>query len=254
MTNKKSTDQPITPELEELRKNLSAELEKVGKENIFESDVVKVTEDKYLERVWRQVSASSGNQVDNAVKYLVSLLKWRKEMNVTEDSSKEENVSKAILERGSVFVRNRDVDGCRLFVLGLRNHVKGEFQMDDLKKVLVFFFERFEQEEAGKQVTIIFDCRDAGLKNIDLDFMRVFIKTLENYYPDIVNQILVLSMPWLLNAAFKLVKAMMGSAAVSKIHEVDVKGLAKYVDESNRLAEWDGKDTWSFSNKEQAVQ
>jgi len=254
MTNKKSTSQPTAEEIEDLKKRVSAEIENLVKEKYSESDVEKVLEENYIERVWRQQTAYSGNQVDNAVKYMVNLIKWRKEMNINEESMKEENVSKDILARGSVFTRNRDVDGCCLFVLSLRNHVKGEFQMDDLKKVLIFYFERFEKEEAGKQVTIVFDCRDAGLKNIDLDFMRVFIKTLENYYPDIVNQILVLSLPWLLNAAFKLVKAMMCSAAVSRIHEVDVKGLAKYVDETNRLVEWDGKDSWSFSNNEQTVQ
>ena len=62
------------------------------------------------------------------------------------------------------------------------------------------------REDNGEQFSIVFDCRGAGLKNMDMEFTQFMINTMKEYYPDPLNYILVFEMPWVLNAAFKIIK------------------------------------------------
>ena len=48
----------------------------------------------------------------------------------------------------------------------------------------------------------MFDCGGCGLKNMDMDFIRYMIDVLKDYYPYVLNYILVLDMPWVLNGKF----------------------------------------------------
>ena len=41
--------------------------------------------------------------------------------------------------------------------------------------------------------------RGAGLKNMDMEFVQFIIGTIKDFYPDPLNYILVLEMPWVLN-------------------------------------------------------
>ena len=86
----------------------------------------------------------------------------------------------------------------------------------NMKKFFVYYLERLYREESGDQITLLFDCRcviyfylilklnhplyrDAGLKNMDMEFVQFIIGTLKEFYPDPLNYILVLEMPWVLN-------------------------------------------------------
>ena len=78
-------------------------------------------------------------------------------------------------------------------------HVKGSEKMEDMKKFFVYMLERLDREEQGQQITLLFDCRTAGLRNMDMEFVQFIIGTLKEFYPDPLNYILVLEMPWVLN-------------------------------------------------------
>ena len=93
-------------------------------------------------------------------------------------------------------------DGCKLMVLSLAKHIKGADNLDDIKKVLVYYLERLEREEENKQISWVFDCKGAGLKNMSMDLVQFIIFTMESCYPDILNFIYIFEMPWLLNSAF----------------------------------------------------
>ena len=93
-------------------------------------------------------------------------------------------------------------DGCKLMVLSLAKHIKGADSLEDIKKVLVYYLERLEREEEDKQISWVFDCKGAGLKNMSMDLVQFIIFTMESCYPDILNFIYIFEMPWLLNSAF----------------------------------------------------
>ena len=93
----------------------------------------------------------------------------------------------------------RDKDGRKLLVFCVFKHVKGSEKMEDMKKFFVYMLERLDREEQGEQITLLFDCRTAGLRNMDMEFVQFIIGTLKEFYPDPLNYILVLEMPWVLN-------------------------------------------------------
>ena len=94
----------------------------------------------------------------------------------------------------------------KLLVFCVGKHVKGIEKAEDMKKLFVYYLERMTREEGLAQFSIVFDCRNAGLKNMDMEFTQFMINTMKDYYPDPLNYIIVFEMPWVLNAAFKIIK------------------------------------------------
>ena len=46
---------------------------------------------------------------------------------------------------------------------------------------------------------MFFDCSNCGLKNMDMEFIQFIINCFKDYYPWMLNYILVFEMPWVLN-------------------------------------------------------
>ena len=51
----------------------------------------------------------------------------------------------------------------------------------------------------------MFDCVNAGLKNMDMEFIQFIIGVFKDYYPNMLNYILVFEMPWVLNGKLTVV-------------------------------------------------
>ena len=43
---------------------------------------------------------------------------------------------------------------------------------------------------------------------MDMEFTQFMINTMRDFYPNPLNYILVFEMPWVLNAAFKIIKVL----------------------------------------------
>ena len=88
--------------------------------------------------------------------------------------------------------------------MALPKFIKSENNLEDVKKVLVYYMERLEREEVNKKISWVFDCKNAGLKNMELELVNFIIFCMEQNYPDILNFIYIYEMPWIMNAAFKV--------------------------------------------------
>lgn len=51
----------------------------------------------------------------------------------------------SILEEGSMFSHNRDIDGKALLIFKSKKHFKGVHDFEDLKRCLVYWMERLER-------------------------------------------------------------------------------------------------------------
>lgn len=67
----------------------------------------------------------------------------------------------------------------------------------------------------------------------DLDFVRFILNCLKYYYPGVLAYLLVLEIPWVLNAAWRIVKSWLDSSAQKKIIFVDKKAIKEYIDPDN---------------------
>lgn len=89
--------------------------------------------------------------------------------------------------------------------------------------------------------TVLFECEGAGLKHFDVEMVQYLISTFKNWYPYALNYILVFDMPWVLNAAWKLVKGWLPPAGQQKTKFVSKSTIVEYLPPDQHLSRWGGK-------------
>jgi len=236
---------PTQGEIQEVRSLLAKKLEEIDPAELDHTFLARIaTEPEYLARFWKHVSANPSPQAEETAIMVVNTARWRKEFGSGE--VQDTDFSAQLLDRGTLFSRNRDKDGMKLLVFCVGKHVKGIEKAEDMKKFFVYQLERLGREEGLAQFSIVFDCRNAGLKNMDMEFTQFMINVMKDYYPDPLNYIIVFEMPWVLNAAFKIIKAWLPPQAVKKIKFLTKSNMSEYVDDENRLECWGGQDSWEY--------
>jgi len=238
---------PSPEQIQTIRNGAKEKFQELGLENFSEKDRTRLdTSDAYVGRFFRHVYDLPGVQEDETITMIIQALKWRKEFGVEDINI--DNVEKAFFEKGALYTHNRDREGKKLLVFEVRKHIKGVESMVEMKKFFVYYLEKIEQEENGDKITIVFDCANCGLKNMDMEFIQFIIGCFKDYYPCMLNYILVFEMPWVLNAAWKIIKAWLPASGVKLIKFLTKSNIGEYIDESNALEAWGGSDTWIYSS------
>lgn len=203
-------------------------------------DLERVKDEKYINRI----IAHSENDAQESADMLWDILTWRK--TVGANDLNESNIRLDYLKEGIFFPRGRDVDGALLLIIKSKNHVKGQKDMEDIKKIIIYWFERIEREENGRKITIFFDMEGCGLGNMDMELIKYLISLFKYYYPYFLNYIIIYQMPWVLTAAFKVVKTLLPAKAVEKMKNVSKDTLKEVVAKEQALVCWGGKDDYTF--------
>ncbi|XP_046976061.1 motile sperm domain-containing protein 2-like [Vanessa cardui] len=203
-------------------------------------DLERVKSDKYLYRVLEH----SQNNVQQAVQMLYDIMAWRKTNKVNEIN--EDTVNIDYLKEGIFFPHGRDIDSCLLFILKSKLYIKGSKNIEEVKKVVIYWLERIEREEDGKKITLFFDMDGCGLNNMDIEVIMYMITLLKNYYPYLINYIIVFQLPWMLSAGFKIIKGILPTAAVERLRMVNKDKLKDLVVPEQALICWGGKNDYVF--------
>lgn len=104
----------------------------------------------------------------------------------------------------------------------------------------------FFREDNGNQISIFFDMSESGISNLDMEFTKYLIGLFKSYYPNFLNYIIIFEMPWVLNAAFKIIKSWLPAKAIPKIKFVNKNTLKDYVDPNDVLRCWGGENDYTF--------
>lgn len=169
---------------------------------------------------------------------------WRKTAKINEIC--EENIRLDYVEEGVMFPRGKDLDGKTLFIYRASLYTRGSKNLDEMKRMFLYWLERIIRESNDDYITILFELSDAGLSNVDMDYTKYIITTLKNYYPYSLNYILVFDLPWILNATFQIIKRLLPAKAVDRLKNINGKSIRDYIDDDNMLAGWGGKDDYQF--------
>ncbi|XP_058458227.1 motile sperm domain-containing protein 2-like [Malaya genurostris] len=169
---------------------------------------------------------------------------WRKTANINEIC--EDNIRMDYVHEGMMFPRGKDIDGKTLFIYRSRLYTRGSRNLDDMKRVFLYWLERLIREANDDYLTFMFELTDAGLSNVDMDYTRYIITTLKNYYPYSLNYILVYDLPWILNATFHIIKKLLPAKAVDRLKNINNKSIRDYVSEESLLVPWGGMDDYEF--------
>jgi len=203
-----------------------------------------MNQDDYVARFFLHCTDIPGDHMKNTEDMILRSFKFRKEKAVRSILSAD--LDEGLKAKGSLYLRNRDADGKQLLIFDVKKHIKGSANMDDMQRMFLYFLERVDREDADGMVTIVFDCAGCGLKNMDMEFIRYMIDVLKDYYPYCLNYILVLDMPWVLNAAWKIIRAWLPAGAVKKIKFVNKNTVDEYVHPEQKLLAWGGSDPWEY--------
>lgn len=232
--------EPTKPEIDQLRASAIQKIEAGGP--FDPQDVKRIrTDDKWI----RRFLMHHDNDQKLSLDMVMATLKWRHENQC--NAITKESVPQDFFEKGALFPHNRDKDGCKMLLFQVRKHQKGTLDMNQLKRFFIYWLERLEREEKGEWITVFFDMCDTGMKNMDMEFIQYMINLFQNYYPWILNYIIVFEMPWLLNAMWKIIKSWLPPKSVQKIKFVDRKSISEFVTSDQCLTTWGGTDAYEYS-------
>lgn len=203
-------------------------------------DLERVKDDKYLKRILSHTE----KDVKHAADMLWEILSWRKSVGAADIN--ESNIRLDYVKEGVFFPRGRDVDGSLLLIFKAKMHIKGQRDYEELKRIMIYWFDRVEREESGKPITMFFDMEGAGLSNMDMELVKYLITLFKSYYPYFLNYIIIFNMPWVLSAAFKVVKTLLPAKAVEKMKFTNKDNLKEFVAPEQALTCWGGKDNYVF--------
>lgn len=219
-----------------------------------EKDAAKIPPGGFHEHDLRKITSNDvwltkfleNNDLDmkKSLEQLWETCTWRKTANINELC--EDNIRLDYVHEGIMFARGKDLDGKTVFIYRSRLYTRGSRNLDEMKRVFLYWLERCIREANDDYITFMFELTDAGLSNVDMDFTKYIITTLKSYYPYSLNYILVYDLPWILNATFQIIKRLLPAKAVDRLRNINNKNIREYIDEDNMLAPWGGKDDYEF--------
>ncbi|XP_069319207.1 motile sperm domain-containing protein 2 isoform X1 [Eulemur rufifrons] len=221
----------------------------------FEAEYITDKSDKYDSRDVERLQQDDNwvesylhwrhDNVDETLKMLDESFQWRKEISVNDLN--ESSIPRWLLEMGLIYLHGYDKEGNKLFWIRVKYHTKDQKTIPDKKKLIAFWLERYAKRENGKPVTVMFDLSETGINSIDMDFVRFIINCFKVYYPKYLSKIVIFDMPWLMNAAFKIVKTWLGPEAVSLLKFTSKNEVQDYVSVEYLPPHMGGTDPFKYS-------
>ncbi|RNA36026.1 motile sperm domain-containing 2 [Brachionus plicatilis] len=221
---------------------------KINSEAYHPKDVERIRQNtKWLLAFYKHAFANP----DRAVDLIDEVLTWRKEFGANDFLTPGKlPFSESILEIGALFKRNKDKNGLTILNFRTKTHRKGGYPHEELCKFVAYFFEKEYKFSLDEPIVLLFDMTDSGLSNTDLDFAKFLISCLKTYYPGLIHYLIVFNMPFILNAVWKIIKALLPAKAVELVQFTDKQSIKKFIDDDNLFTHMGGKDAYVYSSKD----
>jgi len=227
---------PSGEEISQVREQASKLFEKNGLHNYSQEDISRLQQDEVVDQFWLHTYWFSGEQIDETVNMIEKTFKWRKDFGVNQISK--ESLKNELLEGGSMSVREEmDKCGNNILVKSVRKHFKNAETAEEMKKVIIFLLEEIRKNNFSQRTTLVFDCAGAGLKNVDMDIIKFLIHIFENYYPNMLEKILVYDLPWILNPVLTIIKALLPPPAAKMLHMVTRRDVGDHLTATSWLGD-----------------
>lgn len=232
-------DRVTVENIQELRQRLQQWPER--HELCYADELQRVMEDDdYCRNIVCQVHLN----MPNAHKFVADMLRWRRATKLHE--LREETLPKAVLERCIVYPYGKDKSGCHVLVLRNKNYLKGVVDPDSVKRIFVFFIEKLFKECNAKKITVLLDCADIGLSNVDVDLLKFVVDVFIAKYPLGLGNALIYNMPWLLNAILRMIKSIIPYGA-ERLKTVNKQDIQQYIDAKYLPVRMGGTDTYEYT-------
>ena len=151
-----------------------------------------------------------------------------------------------MLTKGYIFVRNEDINCQPLFHFIIKLHKKDLYSQAQLQRFIAWFFERAYKFNIDDPIVLLFDMSDAGLSNLDMKMIEFVVNCLKTYYAGLIDYMILYQMPFIFNAAWKIIKNWLPPEALKIIKFVDKKSIREFVQESQLFVHMGGTDTYKY--------
>jgi hypothetical protein len=130
-----------------------------------------------------------------------------------------------------------DRENHNVLIIRLKNNRRDAIlrpHFDELaRKYFIYVCERIVSQHTHRGFAIIFDCHQASLSNVDLDFARHIVSTLSNYFAGAIVYVCVYELPWIFNQIWKLVRSWLDSESKKLVRFATKKDINKLIDTEN---------------------
>ncbi|KAG9349343.1 hypothetical protein JZ751_027786 [Albula glossodonta] len=236
------SEQDIEKKIEETRQRFKDEYVQDSSDKYDSRDVERLQKDDAWAEgflTWRQYV------VEDTLKMIDESFQWRREYRVNDLT--ESSIPKWMFESGAVYLHGYDKEGNKLFWFKVKLHIKDAKTIQDKKKYVAFWLESYAKREPGMPLSVVFDMSESGLGNIDMDFVKYIINCFKVYYPKFLSKMIMYEMPWIMNAAWKIVKTWLGPEAISKLKFVSKSEVQNYIGPEYLPSHMGGTDPFKYS-------
>ncbi|XP_061164745.1 motile sperm domain-containing protein 2-like [Saccostrea echinata] len=182
--------------------------------------------------------------IQDAADRLHEALKWRKEIGARDIS--ESSFPREFWEIGAMYFHGTDKEGRKIIWLKISMHKKDPNMLPMIKKYFAYCFETTYNESPEDEIVMLFDMTNTGLSNLDMEMIKFVITSFKIYYPTLLGYLLIYEMPWLFNAAWKIVKTWLSAEAQKKLKFVSKNDIQEYIDRENLPEHMGGTDTYKY--------
>lgn len=189
----------------------------------------------------------SMEEVDTTICLIDEVLTWRKNTEINNLIIPGKlAVNEEMFKKGMIFVRNEDINCIPMMHFVVKNHRKDACSQAELFRFISYFFEKAYKFNAEDPIVLVFDMSDAGYANLDMDMIKFVVTCLKTYYPSLIDYMIIYQMPFIFNAAWKVIKNWLPSEAVKLIKFCDKKNIKDYIQESQLFVHMGGTDDFKY--------
>ncbi|XP_059168078.1 motile sperm domain-containing protein 2-like isoform X2 [Physella acuta] len=199
--------------------------------------------------VFVQTYIRGKDRLDEGVDLVHSSLKFRKEIKANDLC--EASFDRELFDLGALYFHKKDIQGNRILWLRVKLHRKDAppERIAIEKQGMIYAIEKAFKENPLSKIVVLLDMSACGLSNLDVDFVKYIITIFKYYYPTFLAYMLIYDMPWIFNAAWKLIKAWLSPEAVAKIKFVTKGDVQTYIKAEDLPPYMGGTDSFEFSFK-----
>lgn len=186
--------------------------------------------------------------IDKTLTLIDEVLVWRKALDINSLLKPGKlPVDEELFKKGLVFVRNEDINCIPMMHFIIKNHRKDAYSQIELFRFISYFFEKAYKFNSEDPIVLVFDMTDAGYNNLDMDMIKFVVTCLKTYYPSLIDYMIIYQMPFVFNAAWKVIRNWLPAEAVKLVKFCDKKNIRDYIQESQLFVHMGGSDKFKYS-------
>lgn len=223
------TEEEITKKLPDLRTEFEEKFkEQLSGDTYDGRDVTRFREDDTYAKCFIRSFVEKDGDLKEALDHVDQTFVFRKSISLND--LKEDSFPSELKERDFLYWKGVNNQDQKILYFKVVKHKKGQM-VEEVKRFIAYYFDKYQREETGRRIVLIFDFTGAGVTNMDMDIVKYIISCFSNYFPSLLSYILLFEMPMLLSAAWKIIQTWLSESQKKKIKLVKKKDMPNYIND-----------------------